>query len=221
MHLLNLPLPKNERAVPDDVRRFVREAERHIARFQASCRFTGFVASNFEGAYGVLQALAVAQLAPGSRFCEWGSGFGLVASLATMLDFDACGIEINRELVDAAQALADDFDLPAEFIHGSFIPRGGDVYIDAAYVRSGDGFAWLSTDAGHALDELGQAPDDFDIIFAYPWPDEEDVIGDLFERCAAVGAILMTHHGGDEFRLRRKITGRRAAACSRRNSMRR
>ena len=35
-------------------------------------------------------------------------------------------------------------------------------------------------------------------------PDEERLTGDLFERYAAVGAVLVTYHGSEDFRLRRK-----------------
>ena len=36
--------------------------------------------------------------------------------------------------------------------------------------------------------ELGLDPDDFDIVFAYPWPGEEQIIFDLFASHAATGA---------------------------------
>ena len=52
-------------------------------------------------------------------------------------------------------------------------------------------------------------PDDFDVIFAYPWPGEEDVIMQLFDRYAAVGALLLTYHGIEELRIRRKAHSRR------------
>jgi hypothetical protein len=156
------------------------------------------VPSDFTRAYNVLRSLADADLAPGSLFCEWGSGFGVVACLAALCEFDACGIEIEDELVDAARQLADDFDLSVEFLRGSFIPRGSE-----ACLEEGDGFAWLTTEAACTHQEPGLAPDDADVIFAYPWPDEEQVIGDLFDRHAAVGAVLVTYHGED-FRLRRK-----------------
>src|SRR5262249_61119214 len=133
--------------------------------------------------HGVLHGLAEADLAPGRLFCEWGRGFGVVACLAAMLDFDAWGIEIEGELVDAARQLAEDFDLPVEFVHGSFIPPGG-----AAHVESAAGFVWLSTEEGSRQADPGPDADELDLVFAYPWPDEERVLQDLFARYAAVGA---------------------------------
>jgi hypothetical protein len=47
------------------------------------------------------------------------------------------------------------------------------------------------------------------VIFAYSWPDEELVVGELFDRYAGAGALLLSYHGGDEFRLRRKARKRR------------
>jgi len=205
MPLADLDLVIASAPVPRDVRSFLREAERRIERFQIDCRVPGFVPSDFERTFATLRALAEAELSPGNLFCEWGSGFGVVACLAAMLDFDACGIEIEGELVDAARQLADDFDLPVEFVRGSFIPRGGEAYVDTR-----DGFSWLTTDTSGAHEELGIGPDDFDVIFAYPWPDEEGVTEKLFQRYARLGAVLVTYHGGEVLRLRRKI-GRKSA----------
>jgi hypothetical protein len=168
-------------------------------------RTPAFVPSDFAGAYGVLAALAESNLAPGTRFCEWGSGYGVVTCLAAMAGFDACGIEIDADLVAAARELAADFDLPAEFVRDSFIPPGGEALADVA-----GSFSWLVTDAGSAGDELGLDADDFDVVYAYPWPDEEWVIDGLFRRYAAVGAVLVTYHGGEGFRARRKTAKRPA-----------
>jgi hypothetical protein len=207
MLLANLDLPTGGIDVPRDVRSFLREAERRIERFQRTSRIPGFVPSDFARAYGVLGALAAADLAPGRLFCEWGSGFGVVACLAAMLDFNACGIEIEEELVDAARRLADDFGLSVEFVCGSFIPEGAGVC-----ARAGDEFAWLATDGSSAQEDLGLAPDDFGVTFAYPWPDEEQLMRNLFERYAAPGAVLVTYHGGDDFRVRRKRSVRSGRA---------
>jgi hypothetical protein len=200
--LVDLVLPPCSFSVPGDVRAFLREAERRLRRFRRNRRVPGFVPCDYAGAYGALRGLTELYPVPGRLFCEWGSGFGVVACLAVLLDFDACGIEIDGELVDAAQQLAEDFGLPAEFCQGSFIPQGG-----GACVRAGERFAWLTTDEGTPEEQLGLGPEDFDVIFAYPWPDEERLIGELFERYAAAGALLLTQHAGEEFRLRRK-TGR-------------
>jgi hypothetical protein len=208
MPLVDLDISFIPRKLPANVRSFLREADRRIASFQRASGIPAFVPSDFRTAYDVLSELSGAWATTGALFCEWGSGFGVVACLAAMLEFDACGIEIEAELVDAAQDLADDFDLPVRFVRGSFIPSS------ASFPNSGlgtsresgaDGFAWLSTDADDIQDELGLAPDDFAVIFAYPWPDEEKTIVDLFERYAARGAVLLTYHGGDDFRARRKM----------------
>jgi predicted O-methyltransferase YrrM len=199
MPLTEVRLELDEAEVPGDVRRFLEETNRRIDAFQHESRVPGFVSTDLERAYRVLRTVAQGRLTPGAMFCEWGSGFGAIACLAAMLDFDAVGIEIEAELVEAARQLADDFDVPVEFIQGSFIPRGS-----AVQTEIGMGFAWLKPEEAEP-GELGFDPDDFDIIFAYPWPDEEDVAAALFERHGRPGALLVTYHGGDVFRLRRKV----------------
>jgi hypothetical protein len=203
MPLLDLSLPVDEAPPPREVRVFLREADRRIERFRPCRPIPGFVPSDSPRAYAALRALAAGGVAPGDLFCEWGSGFGVVACLAAMLGFDACGIEVEGELVDAARRLADDFGLPVEFVRGSFIPAGGRDDLGAG------AFAWLDTDAGDVQEEAGLGPSDFDVIFAYPWPDEEEAIAGLFDRHAGAGAVLATYHGGDGLRLRRKRAARR------------
>jgi hypothetical protein len=195
MPLVDLELPPADDAPPAAVRSFLREANDRIERYQMTSRTPAFVPSDYAGAYVVLAAVATANLAPGPRFCEWGSGFGVIASLAAMLDYEACGIEIDADLVAAARTLADDFDLSVQFARDSFIPPGGEAYADVA-----GSFSWLTAD-------------DFDVIFAYPWPDEEWVIEGLFDRYAAVGAVLITYHGGEGFRVRRKMSKKRGRAA--------
>jgi hypothetical protein len=200
MPLIDVELLIPPTAPPGDIRAFLREAERRIEEFQREGRCPAFVASDYSRAYAALRALDAADLAPGRGFCEWGSGFGVVAGLAAMLGFDACGIEVEEELVEAARQLAADFDLPVEFVHGSFIPEGGE-----GLVGDGGTFSWLTTDGAGVQEELGLAPDGFDVIFAYPWPDEERLTRDLFEHYAAPGALLVSYHGCEDFRVQRKV----------------
>jgi hypothetical protein len=206
MSLVKLNLPIDEGALPRDVRAFLRAAGRRIERFQRERHVAGFVPSDFAMAYRALCVLEAEGAAPGKLFCEWGSGFGVVACLAAMVGFDACGIEIEGELVAAARLLADDFGLPVEFAHGSFIPGGS----KACFKRE-DEFAWLTTIEGRTEEQLGLDLADFDVIFAYPWPDEERVTAALFEHHAGAGAVLLTYHGDNDVRLRRN-SGRRSTS---------
>ncbi len=112
---------------------------------------------------------------------------------------------MESTLIDASRELAEDFDISAEFVHGSFIPSGAEDYVEQAYADHSSEFSWLVTDADDAYDELGIDPDEFDIIFAYPWPGGELLIESLFERCAADGALLLLYDQYDCVRLLRKV----------------
>ena len=115
MPLSNVPRPGEVGLIPNEVRAFLREADRRIGMYFRQNRDSAFVPCNFGGAYGILQYLAAQTESAGTLFCEWGSGFGVVAYLAGLLEFDAFGIEVDDTLVRASQRLAADFDLPVEF----------------------------------------------------------------------------------------------------------
>ena len=207
MPLVDVEISINGSVLPDDVVAFLREADLRVDQFVRNSpnRVTGFVPSDFVTVYHALRAITEANLASGTSLCEWGSGFGVVASLAAMLGFDVCGVEIERALVDASRSLADDFCLPVEFVHGSIIPPGAEAYAEEAYADNSAGPFRLVTDADDAYDELEIAPDDIDVVFAYPWPSEECLIESLFERYAAEQALLLTYDQYNTVRLRRKV----------------
>lgn len=196
--------------LPDDVAALLDEADAIYERFMRdnSDWGSGFVPSDYVTVYHALRAIENLDLAAGSSFCEWGSGLGVVTILAEMRGWQACGIEVNRDLVDAAIELAEAFDSQVEFVHGSFVPRGCEARAERAYAAQDDGVAWLSTETDSAYDDLGLDPDDFDLIFAYPWPGEESVIDELFEHSAADGSLLLTFGQRNSVRLQRKINGR-------------
>ncbi|MFP6692023.1 MAG: hypothetical protein VB875_03320 [Pirellulales bacterium] len=193
--------------LPADVASFLREADSRVSRFVQDhpARVAGFVPSDFATVYRGLRAITDANLACGSSLCEWGSGLGVVSSLAAMLQFDVCGIEIDEGLVAASRTLADDFALPVEFVHGSFIPSGGEADAEEAYAENDGKFFWIVTDSDDAYGELGLDPDDFDVVFAYPWPGEENLITTLFEKYAAEEALLLLYGELDSLRLVRKV----------------
>lgn len=212
MPLLDIEISSNGSDLPDDVSAFLREADSRVSQFVRNhpIRVTGFVPSNFVTVYHGLRAITEANLAAGTSLCEWGSGFGVVASLAAILGFKVCGIEIDGGLVDVSRTLADDFALPVEFVHGSFIPPGAEAYAEEAYADSDGKYFWLVTDADDAYGELGLDLDDFDVVFAYPWPGEEHLITCLFEKYAAEQALLLLYDHFDSLRLVRKV-GKRSS----------
>jgi len=205
--LVDIEISINGSVLPDDVVAFLHEADLRVSQFvrNSPIRVTGFVPSDFVTVYHALRAITEANLAPGTSLCEWGSGFGVVASLAAMLEFNAYGIEIERGFVDASRKLADDFGLPVEFVHGSYVPSGAEAYVEETYADNNAESFSLVTDAENAYDELGLDPDDFDVVFAYPWLGEECLIEGLFEKYAAEEALLLTYNQYNSVRLQRKV----------------
>ncbi|MCR9232677.1 hypothetical protein [Gimesia chilikensis] len=208
MSLVDIEISDHGLSLPEEIDIFLREADLRVNQFleNSSRRTTGFVPSDFKTVYHALQAIIDENLASGNLMCEWGSGFGVVASLASMLEFTACGIEVDQALVEASRRLADDFDLPVEFALGSFIPSGAEFLAEEAYVDNNAAYSWLITDAEDGYDELQCSLEDFDVVFAYPWPGEDYLISNLFEKYAAEGALLLTYDYPETMRLRRKVS---------------
>jgi hypothetical protein len=192
--------------LPVNVAEFLREADHRSRGFASSIpsTFRGFVPSDYVFVYHALRAIAEANVVCGNSFCEWGSGLGVVASLAALIGFDAYGIEIDRDLFNASLELAEEFDIPVELINGSFIPQGADDLVDRAFAECDGGLA-LEPHADQTYDELGLEVRDFALIFAFPWPNDEELTAELFERFAARGALLLTYSDSNSMRLRRKV----------------
>jgi hypothetical protein len=209
MALSRLDVPTWPRGpLPERVRTFLADADARIDRFLDEYRdnpASGFVPSDYAVVYRALAWLrgssGGAALLPGKSLCEWGSGLGVVACLASMLGFDAVGIEIDPRLVAASHVLATDYSIAVEFVQGSYIPDDHDLGDPA-----GSDEHVVMTETGRAAyEELGLDPDDFDCIFAYPWPGEDPGVSAIFDRYAARGAVLMTFHGQDGLLFRRKV----------------
>jgi hypothetical protein len=202
MRLVEVELGFEDDPLPSGVVALLADAKQRLhdfdAKFQAS--IPAFVPSDFEPVYRALAWMQDAHLPTGRRFLEWGSGVGAITCLAALAGFDAIGIEIEPPLVEIAESLADDHDIDAEFACGSYVPAGAESLVDVL----GE-VTWLRTDRPDSYADLDLEPDDFDVIFAYPWPGEDQVIFDLFEHTAAVGALLLTYHSQDGLRLNRKV----------------
>jgi hypothetical protein len=208
MPLAEVTLEVDSMPIPSPVKELLDEADRRMEEFVYRRRDTpivGFVPSDWVAVYRALQRVTESQLTQGNSFCEWGSGLGVVADLGAMLGLNACGIEVEASLVEAARGLAEDFDLSVEFAEGSFIPTGTEVPIECL-----DEISWLDVDSHDGYDQLGLGPDDFDLVFAFPWPSEVPAVIDLFDQFAAEGALLLLNRGEDEgLQLLRKKLRRR------------
>lgn len=200
---LDIPVPQQE--LSPQIAAFIEAAEKRVEEFlrNARVRQASFVPSDFRAVFDALKVIVDQSLAPGHVFCEWGSGVGVVACLAAMLEFEASGIEIQDHLVDAARELAEDFELDVEFVVGSFVPAGGQSRVDENFEHDAH---WIDGEADNAYEELGIAPEEFDVFFAYPWPGEEHVISELFDFCAADGALLLMYTALDGVRMQRKVS---------------
>ncbi|MHC4993640.1 MAG: methyltransferase domain-containing protein [Planctomycetota bacterium] len=203
MALVEVNIPLEPCELPEDVSEYLTEASERIEAFiegRLDDPVAGFVPSDYPMVYAALRHIHDHSLAPGAAFCEWGSGLGVVSGLAAMLGFDVCGIEIEQDLVDQAEAFLERFDLPAQFACGSYVPESGQKMTDQA-----DEYSWLALSGANAYDELGLEIDDFDIVFVYPWPGEEQTVRKIFKRYASQGAVLVMYLGLEEICVFRKV----------------
>jgi len=150
--------------------------------------FHPFVSADYEV---VLDAL-MQYRKPGLRFLEWGSATGVITIIADLLGFDAYGIELEPGLVATARTLATKFDSSARFVAGSFLPTG---YVWQS--RDGDRRIGTLGSGASAYRELGYGLDDFDLVFAYPWDGERELMLDVMNRYGRSDAILLLNHVAD------------------------
>jgi hypothetical protein len=152
--------------------------------------FEGYVGSDFQAAFDLLRSYR----GRATTFLEWGSGLGVVTIMATRLGFDACGIEIQPTLVEMADELAEKYQADTQFACGSFVPEAFD-----ADVGEGDEFFRTESDASSAYDELDRQLSDFELVYAYPWPDEHQLFRSIMRQCGAPGALLIRFDNREGF----------------------
>jgi SAM-dependent methyltransferase len=178
--------PAGEGALFERLRDVCEEGLAIAARIDGSrpAGWHSFVPADYDT---VLQALLGIR-ERGGRFLELGSATGVVAIMADLLGFEACGIEIAPELVREARGLAERHSSAARFATGSYIPAG------YRYV-SADGDTRMGTVAigEPAYEELQYELSDFDWVYAFPWPGETEVIRDVMRRSGAPRSHLLLH----------------------------
>ena len=205
MSLQIVPLELNSQSLPSDISQYLAEASTRIDGYLAEnpVLVRGFLPSSFVEVYRAFQFIRDNHLATGDRMCEWGSGFGVVASLASINGFEAWGIEIQARLIEASRELADDFAMDVEFVHGSFVPSGSDHLIDQAFAEQ-EGDISLEPHHDDAYADMGFSVDEFDVIFCYPWPNDIPLVERIFSQFASTGALLMTYRERGQVLLQRK-----------------
>ena len=192
-------------AIPTEIIEFLRSTNAlvELHRISGGMSIRGFVPSDYTAIYQCLKVVYDTQLHTGSRFCEWGSGVGVVASLAAMIGFESFGIEYDNNLCTVAEGIREKFAVPFEVVNGSFIPAGVEDLIDDAFAAQNGELA-LHTDPDLAYEEMGYAINDFNLIFAYPWPNDVELTCEIFDRCAAQGALLLAYYECGSIALYRK-----------------
>src|SRR6058998_55381 len=87
-----------EARVSDKVARLIETCSRGWERFFADHddhQAPRFVPSVPERVFAVLEEVTRRKLPPNRVFCEWGSGFGTATCMASLLGYEAYGLEIN------------------------------------------------------------------------------------------------------------------------------
>ena len=205
-----------EACVSDQVARLIETCSRGWERFFADhddLQVPRFVPSVPERVFAVLEEVTRRQLPPTRVFCEWGSGFGTATCLAALLGYEAYGLEIDAELVWRSRAIARRLGIPVTMLCTSLFPKG---YEASAGV---DGAAWVTPASVRAHHDTAEAREplryagmaiaiaDIGVFFAYPWPEERELMQQLFEAVARAGALLVMYHTDTDIRVWRKVEG--------------
>ena len=156
--------------------------------------FASYASSNYEVLYQTLCELKT----KATTFLECGSGLGVATIMASHVGFEAYGIEAKPSLVDFSRKFNDQLNCNAVFANGSFIP---------------DEFEWdpattdepvrTFIDVAAAYDELDMSLEDFDLIYAYPWPTEYSLYLDFLTQYARPDALFLCYDAREGMLLRK------------------
>ncbi len=200
---INIPSSVADSPVASEIRSWISDARTRIEVFQDRWDrrpIEQFVAADYELVYQSLRWTLETQPLIGNRFLEWGSGFATMTALAATLGFDAIGIESEPTLFAQGQKTLADWNVQAELIRGNFLPRSAEQLADDPTLPS------LGHESFNAYASLGLEIDDFAIIYAYPWPGEDDFLEAVFAEYSAPGAHLLLFCGPNDVRLLKHTT---------------
>jgi len=197
---------------PIEIRAMIDESDRRIDALFASggnLQVPRYMPSDPELFFRVLKTMTEHRLPLGRVFCEWGCGFGICASIAAQLGYEAYGIELDPRMAKQARSLTDDLGISVEILETSYVPDGYDSYsgMGGEVLIKEEGM--LSPDDRFVSELIYDGMDreiaDIDIFFVYPWPLEQEFVQELFDEIAGEGAILLTFHKYGELLAFRKV----------------
>ena len=203
MALQAIPVPDSikQRPLSRRAEELIDEANERVEAFMLADSevIEGFVNCDFWLLDQALGWIVDNHLLTGNRYCELGSGFGVGVMLAALRNLSAIGIEIEPKLAEHSSQLADDLGIDAAIHCGSFVPRDSAELLESSYENK-----HIEAPEGDVFEEIGLAMNDFDLFFAFPWPDQYPFFEQLFQEFAADGALLMTYRGREGMHLVRK-----------------
>ncbi|MHB8972224.1 MAG: class I SAM-dependent methyltransferase [Pirellulaceae bacterium] len=160
------------------------EADDLWERHQHTRAFHGYVSADYLTVYESLAQLRGSVL----TVLEWGSGLGVVTIMASRMGFEAYGIEVEPGLVTHSESLAQAYGPNARFAQGSFIPDG----FEWNPARGDDVYRTI-IDAASAYDDLDMRLRDFDLVYAFPWPDEHTLYHNIMREFGRKESLLLTY----------------------------
>ena len=212
MALEQIPLRLKPDEVPDDVAALIAEADKRCDDFfdaGLGRRYPRYIPSDPAIVHAAMVYLKDSGDIRGDVFCEWGCGFAVATCMASLIGYEAYGIEIEPELADLADQLAADFNIPAHILCTSYLPEG---YEECDGVGGKDLLPpEATTSTGEAIDVTpsydGLDPSEVDVFFVYPWPGQEELMMDLFQITSTEDAILLIYLGDREIAAYRHVPG--------------
>ena len=87
MPLADIEILIDDAPLPKEVAGFLEDANARVSQFlqEEPVQSWGFVPCDFATVYRAMRFIADRQLASGKAFCEWGSGFGVVAGVRQVI----------------------------------------------------------------------------------------------------------------------------------------
>ena len=200
---IQIPSSVDTTPIPEEMATRIKSALGEIETFQDrwDCpQIEQFVAADYPLVYQCLNWTLQSQPLLGQRFLEWGSGFSIVSAIAAEIGLNAFGIEAEPDLLAMGRKTIQTWNVSVELVEGNFLPPGAAELSDDPMLPS------LSHNVADAYEKIGLDLDDFALVYAYPWPGEDDFHEFVFDRYAASGALLMRFCGPNEVRLWRKTS---------------